>query len=251
MTCRIENTQSETAVELIAERGLEGLSDALSLLINEAMRLERDRHLRAAPYERTSEQGYANGYKAKTLRSRMGGVCDGKRDIIGVPVALSEAEVHWRDLLSSLTGRGLHGIKLLVSDSHAGLTSARAAVFPSVPWQRCQFHLQQNAQAYVPRNALKRQVAADIRAIFDAPDESEAKRLIERFTDTYQKSAPKLADWAQTALPQGLAVLALPVYQRKRLRTSNAVEVVNKEIKRRTRVATLFPNEASYLRLLD
>lgn len=73
MTCRVENTNSESAVELIAERGLEGLPDALSLLINEAMRLERDRHLRASPYERTGErQGYANGYKAKTLRSRMG-----------------------------------------------------------------------------------------------------------------------------------------------------------------------------------
>ena len=364
MTCRVENTQSESAVELIAERGLEGLSDALSLLINEAMRLERDRHLRAAPYERSSDrQGYANGYKAKTLRSRMGeldlavpqvreggfypqalekglrseralklalaemyvtGVStrkvaritqqlcgfdvsstevsrcaalldeeldawrnrdlgqypfvvldaryekmrhggavvdcavlvamgispDGKRDIIGVSVALSEAEVHWRDFLSSLTVRGLHGVKLFVSDSHAGLKAARAAVFPSVPWQRCQFHLQQNAQAYVPRKALRRQVAADIRAVFDAPDESEAKRLIERFTDAYQKTAPKLAEWAQTALPQGLAVLTLPVYQRKRLRTSNAVEIVNKEIKRRTRVATLFPNEASCLRLV-
>ena len=73
MTCRLENTESETAVELIAECGLEGLSDALSLLINEAMRLERERHIRASPYERTGErQGYANGYKPKTLRSRMG-----------------------------------------------------------------------------------------------------------------------------------------------------------------------------------
>ena len=225
MTCRLENTESETAVELIAERGLAGLSDALSLLINEAMRLERERHIRASPYERTGErQGYANGYKPKTLRSRMGelnlsvpqireggfypqsldkglrseralklalaemyvsGVStrkvakvtqqlcgfevsssevsrcaallddelgawrnrdlgqypfvvldaryekmrhggsvvdcavliamgvgmDGKRDIIGVSVALSEAEVHWRDFLSSLTARGLHGVK--------------------------------------------------------------------------------------------------------------------------------------------
>ena len=364
MTCQREHTESEAAVELIAEQGLEGLGEAITLLINQAMHLERARHIQASPYERTGDrQGYANGYKAKRVRTRkgelnqavpqvreggfypqaldkglrseralklalaemyvsgvstrkvakvtqqlcgfdvsstevsrcaalldeelnawrnrslgqypfvvldaryekmrhggsvvdcavliaMGVGSDGKRDIIGVSVALSEAEVHWRDFLFSLTERGLHGVKVFVSDDHAGLKAARRAVFPSVPWQRCQFHLQQNAGHYVPKQSMKKTVAADIRAIFNAPDHSEAKRLIERLVKTYEPSAPKLAKWAEHALPEGLAILDLPEHQRRRMRTSNAVEVVNKEIKRRTRVATLFPNEASCLRLV-
>lgn len=121
-----------------------------------------------------------------------------------------------------------------------------------MPLQRCQFHLQQNAGAYVPKKALRKQVAADIRAIFDAPDYTKALRLLKRLIDTYKDKAPRLAEWAEKALPEGLTVLTLPLsrQQRKRLRTSNAIERVNKEIKRRTRVATLFPNEASCLRLV-
>lgn len=137
-----------------------------------------------------------------------------------------------------------------MSDNHAGLKAARAAVFPSVPWQRCQFHLQQNAGHYVPKKSLKARVAADIRAIFNAPDAAEAQRLLERFVAAYETAAPDLAAWAETALPEGLAVFTVPEPHRKRLRTSNAIERVNKEIKRRTRVATLFPNEASCLRLV-
>lgn len=365
MACQRQDNEAVAAAELIAERGLEGLGDAVSMLINEAMRLERERHLAVAPYERSSHrQGYANGYKAKTVKSRLGALelavpqvreggfypaslerglrseralklalaemyvsgvstrkvarvteqlcgleisstevsrcaqtlddeltawrerplgaypyvvldaryekmrhggtvvdcavllamgvdAEGKRELLGASVALSEAEVHWRAFLKDLAARGLHGVKLFVSDDHAGLKAARAAVFPSVAWQRCQFHLQQNAGHYVPTRSLKKPVAVDIRAIFDAPNEAEAKRLIERFIRTYETKAPKLAQWAETALPEGLAVLALPRHHRKRLRTSNAIEVVNREIKRRTRVATLFPNEASCLRLVS
>lgn len=100
----------------------------------------------------------------------------------------------------------------------------------------------------IPR--LKKPVAADIRAVFEAPDEAEAKRLIERFIATYEAKAPKLAARAEMALPEGLAVLTLPRHHRKRLRTSNAIEVVNREIKRRIRVAALFSNQASCLRLV-
>lgn len=353
-----------SAVELIADRGLEALPQALTALINEAMRLERERHLGVGAYERSDERrGYANGYKPKRVQTRVGALdlavpqvreggfypqslekglrseralklalaemyvtgvstrkvariteqlcgfevsssqvsrCaalldrelagwrerklgaypyvvldaryesirhggqvvdaavllalgvrhDGKRELLGVSVALSEAEVHWRAFLTDLKDRGMHGMKLFVSDDHAGLKAARAAVFPAVPWQRCQFHLQQNAAAYVPRQEMRKTVAADIRAIFNAPDEQEARRLLERFVDKHQAKAPKLAAWAAEALPQGLAVFALPVAHRRRLRTTNALERVNKEIKRRTRVATLFPSEASCERLV-
>ncbi|HKK31122.1 MAG TPA: transposase, partial [Alphaproteobacteria bacterium] len=147
--------------------------------------------------------------------------------------------------------RGLHGLGLVVSDSHEGLKAARKAVFPSVPWQRCQFHLQQNAGAYVPKMGMRSPVAADIRAIFNAPDQGEAEQLLEKFVKRYQKTAPQLVAWAEEALPEGFTVFALPASHRRKLRTTNLVERLNEEIRRRTRVARLFPNEAACLRLVS
>jgi transposase-like protein len=176
---------------------------------------------------------------------------DGKRSVLGVSVALSEAEVHWRSFLASLQARGLHGLTFIVSDAHCGLSAARAAVFPSVPWQRCQFHLQQNAQAYVPRLDMRASVAADIRSIFNCQDLPSALARLKTLVDAYAKSAPKLSAWMEENIPQGLAVFALPDAHQRRMRTSNAIERVNQELKRRTRVASLFPNEASLLRLIS
>lgn len=223
-------------------------------LLDEQLASWRERPLEAYPYvildARYESIRHGGQVVDAAVLLAMGVRTDGKREVLGVSVALSEAEVHWREFLMSLKDRGLHGIKLLVSDDHAGLKAARMAVFPSVPWQRCQFHLQQNASAYVPKQEMKAQVASDIRAIFNAPDETEARRLLEMFTDRYKNTAPRLATWAADALPQGLSVFALPEKHRKRLRTTNALERLNKEIKRRTRVATIFPSEASCERLV-
>lgn len=175
---------------------------------------------------------------------------DGKRSVLGVSAALSEAEPHWRDFLSSLQARGLHGLKFIVSDAHAGLAAARAAVFPSVPWQRCQFHLQQNAQAYVTSAAMRSKVAADIRSIFNSHDADAARSRLAELVRIHSKSNPKLADWMEANIPEGLAVFSLPQAHQRRLRTSNPIERLNQEIKRRTRVASIFPNEASLLRLV-
>lgn len=176
---------------------------------------------------------------------------EGHRDILGCSVSLSEAEVHWRAFLAELKDRGLYGVELIVSDAHEGLQAARKAVFPSVPWQRCQFHLQQNAGHYVPRMSLRAPVAADIRAIFNAPDREEAEHLLDKFLRHYEKTAPKLVQWAEEAIPEGFTVFALPPSHRRRLRTTNLVERLNEEIRRRTRVARLFPNEAACLRLVS
>lgn len=174
----------------------------------------------------------------------------GKRSVLGVSVRLSEQEVHWREFLRSLLTRGLHGVEFIVSDAHEGLKAALQAVFPNTAWQRCQFHLQQNAQKYIPRRELKREAAADIRAIFNASSESEAKRLLDIIVSKYQAQAPALSKWMENNLAEGFAVFSLPEYARRRLRTTNMLERLNKEIKRRTRVATLFPNEGSCLRLV-
>lgn len=360
-----ENKAIEGAVELLKTNGFDGLAEAVTVLLNSAMVAERSDHLRAAPYERSPERlGYANGYKDKAMKTRLGilplkvpqtrdgefypqslerglrseralllaiaemyvqgvstrrvkkiveelcgtdisstqvsraaaeldglleawrsrdldrypylvldaryekvrqggqvldaavliacGVDDqGNRDILGCSVSLSEAEVHWRTFLAELKDRGLCGVELIVSDAHEGLKAARKAVFPSVPWQRCQFHLQQNAGQYVPKMAMRSTVATDIRSIFNAPDRDEANLLLEKFLNRYETSAPKLVAWAEEALPEGFTVFELPASHRRRLRTTNLLERVNEEIKRRTRVARLFPNEASCLRLVS
>ena len=181
----------------------------------------------------------------------VGITADGKRRVLGVSVAFSEAEVHWRAFLDSLIQRGLRGVKFIVSDDHAGLKAARRAALPSVPWQRCQFHLQQNAQAYVTRLDHRKPVAQKIRAIFNAPDKAEAERLLRQAVELWTKEAPQLAIWAEENLPMGFAVFDLPIAHRIRMRTTNGLERINRELKRRTRVASIFPNAASCLRLVS
>lgn len=175
----------------------------------------------------------------------------GKRQILGVSVALSEHEVHWRDFLKSLLARGLSGVRLVISDAHVGLKAARQAVFGGVPWQRCQFHLQQNAQAYVTRTDKKAEVASDLRGVFNAGELGEAQRLLKQAVEKWHPSMPKLAAWMEANVSEGLSVFAFAPSHRRLLRTTNGVERINKEVRRRTRVASLFPNEASCLRLVS
>lgn len=175
---------------------------------------------------------------------------NGKRMILGVSCALSEAEVHWRGFLMGLKERGIGIPDLVTSDAHGGLKAALKAAFSGTPWQRCQFHLQQNAQEYVTKQHLKSKVAADIRVIFNADDRVHAEERLKEFVKTYGDSQPRLAAWAEENLPEGFAVFAFPEAHRKRLRTSNACENVNGQIKKRTRVVGIFPSEESLLRLV-
>jgi transposase-like protein len=176
---------------------------------------------------------------------------EGTRSVLGVSASLSEAEVHWRDFLAGLQARGLHGVKLVVSDARGGLKPALDARLTGVAWQRCQFHLVKNALAFVPRPEMQAEVVADLRAVFDAPDRTEAERQLDLAAKKCRASAPKLADWLEANIPEGLAVFALPRPHRRRLRTSNMLERLNGELRRRTRVAGLFPNDASLLRLVS
>lgn len=139
---------------------------------------------------------------------------------------------------------------MVTSDAHTGLRAALKASFNASPWQRCQFHLQQNAQDYVTKQHLKSKVASDIRTIFTAESLVHAKQRLEEFLETYRESQPKLVAWAEENLPEGFTIFTLPKDHRKRLRTSNACETLNNQIKRRTRVVGLFPSEESLQRLV-
>ena len=175
---------------------------------------------------------------------------EGKRLILGVSVSLGEQELHWREFLQNLVERGMTDVQLIISDAHVGLQAARKAVFSGIPWQRCQFHLQQNASQYVPRQSMKREVAADIRAIFNSPSREQAEAQLRLTVEKYTERASRLADWLEGNIPEGLTIFTFPEDHRRRIRTVNSLERVCQEIRRRTRVARIFPSEASCLRLV-
>ena len=366
MAHREHGNAFDDAMELLIENGFDGMADVLRILLNEAMKIEREDALAAGAYQRTPDRrGYANGFKPKTVDTRMGRIAvdvpqvrgdvefypsalekgcrseralkvaiaemyvkgistrrvtsvlekmcglqisstqvsraakildeelnnwrnrplgeypylildahyekvrqngsvqscavftaigvntDGKREILGVSVSLSEAEVHWREFLRSLLDRGLHGVRLISSDAHSGLGAARQSLFNGIAWQRCQFHLQRNAQAYVPKKAMQKQVSDDIADIFAAPSGELAQVRLKYYIEKYAVSASKLSEWMEENLPEGLTVFQLPAKHRKRMRTTNPLERLHEELNRRTRVARLFPNEASLLRLVS
>lgn len=175
---------------------------------------------------------------------------DGKRVVLGVSCALSEAEVHWREFFTSLKQRGVGIPDYIVSDAHAGLRAALKAAFNASPWQRCQFHLQQNAQDYITKQSLKSPIASEIKSIFNADSRSHAEDRLRAFVERWQDDQPKLANWAEENLPEGFAVFDLPEPHRRKMRTSNSCENLNSQIKRRTRVVGIFPSEESLERLV-
>ena len=201
-----------------------------------------------ARYERVRQEGQV---RDAAVLIATGVDPTGHRQVLGVAVALSEQEVHWRSFLQSLVARGLCGLRLIISDDHAGLKAARQAVFGGIPWQRCQYHLQQNAQAYVLRKDMQAQVASAIRLVFTAPDRPTANAYLARIVQKYAQNAAKLADWLEKSSPEGLTVFAFPTAHQRRLRTSNSLERVNRELDRRTTVVSIFSNEASCLRLVS
>ena len=199
-----------------------------------------------ARYEKVREGGLVID---QALLQAIGIDPEGRRHVLGLSVSRSEAEVHWREFLQSLVKRGLCGVQLITSDAHTGLEAARKAVFPSVPYQRCQFHLQQNAAQYVTRLEQRKEVAVDLRAVFNAPSRAEADRLLAATVKKYAEKSPRLSQGLEANVDQGLTVMSFPLEQQKRLRTTNLNERINRELKRRTRVVGVFPNAASLERL--
>ncbi len=175
----------------------------------------------------------------------------GTREVLGLSTRISEAEVHWRGFLGDLHKRGLRGVELFVSDDHEGLKAARRAVYPSVPWNRCQFHLSKNAQQYARRKEDKPRIAQAMRDIFDAPSREDAEELKGKVVKKFEKIAPEFVSWLEENVDEGLTVFDFPRSWWRRIRTINGLERLHREIRRRTRVVGIFPHEASALRLIS
>jgi putative transposase len=229
----------------------------VSKLLDEGLAQFRERSLAAyafpyvyldATYQRIR---YGGAVRNLAVLVAIGINPEGRRELLGVSVSLSEAEVYWREFFSALVKRGLVGVNLFISDDHAGMRAAREAVFPSVPWQRCQFHLAQNAQGYAPNLGMRAEIGQAMRDIFNAPSATHAEAMVKQVAAKYAKTAPRFVAWLEQNVAQGFTVYLFPRAHWKKLRTSNVLERVNREIKRRTRVAVLFPNEDSCLRLVS
>lgn len=255
----VQGVSTRDAAKVMAEFGLEGLSSTqvsrAAALLDEELEAWRTRELGPvrylvldARYEKVREGGVV---RDAAILSAVGVDPEGRRRILGVSAALSEAEVHWRAFLDSLITRGLRGVEFVVSDDHAGLRAARQAVLPGAKWQRCQFHLAQNAIHHAPNLAIRKRIGSELRTVWNARDLHAAKAGLACLVETYDDLAPKLAAWLETNVPEGLTVFALPEHHRRRMRTSNPIErAVQQEIKRRTQKVRVFPNEASLLRLV-
>jgi putative transposase len=175
----------------------------------------------------------------------------GNRSILGVSLSLSKAEVHWRQVLASPRRRGIHGMRLVISDDHAGLKAARQAELTGVPWQRCQFYSQRNASAHVPKIATRREVARALRSVCNAANREAARRRVQLVVESFSKSAPQQAAWIDDNVGEGLTIFEFPEHQRRNLRTTSLLENLNREVRRRTSVTTIFPNDVSLLRLVS
>lgn len=173
----------------------------------------------------------------------------GYREILGLRLGDSESEASWAEFFAGLKGRGLHGVDLLTSDSHAGLVRAVQTHFQGASWQRCQAHFTRNIIDATPK-ALHKEMAARLRALFSAADPFSARALLQAMHATFAPQAPKALDLLEEGYEDATAVFALPAPYRVRLRTTNSVERLNEEIRRRERVIRIFPSRHSVLRLL-
>jgi len=173
----------------------------------------------------------------------------GQREVLGVEVGASEDGAFWLGFLRGLVARGLSGVQLVISDAHEGLKQAIGAVLHGASWQRCRVHFVRNALAVVPKSAAQL-VAATIRTVFAQPDAAGAREQWRRVADGFRSRYPKLAERMDEAEADVLAYLAFPAEHWRQIWSNNPLERLNREVKRRTDVVGIFPNDAAILRLV-
>jgi len=174
---------------------------------------------------------------------------DGRRQILAVELANRESRSSWRDFLSGLKARGLTGVEFVVSDNHEGLKAAIREVLPEAAWQRCYVHFLRNALDYVPRK-VDDDCLQELRWFYDRRDIAEVRRDIAQWLAKWQAKYPRLCNWVEDNIEETLTYYRLPLPHHKHMKSTNMLERLNQELKRRTHVVRIFPNAESCLRLV-
>jgi transposase-like protein len=256
----VKGVSTREVEAVMREFGIESLSSSqvsrAARLLDDELEAWRTRPLGEIKYlmldARYEKMRHGGIVRDAAVLSAIGIGPDERRRVLGVSIALSEAEVHWRAFLESLQARGMRGVEYVVSDDHAGLHAARRAVLGGATWQRCQFHLARNAIHHAPNVAIRKRIGSELRAVWNANTLVKAETALSELVSGYRDTAPKLAQWLEENVPEGLAVFSLPEHHRRRMRTSNPIErAVQQELKRRTVKVRVFPNEASLERLVS
>lgn len=199
-----------------------------------------------ARYEKVREDGVI---RSQAVQIAIGINDEGRRQILAVELANRESQTSWRDVLLELKSRGLRGVEFVVSDDHPGLKRAIAEVIPEAVWQRCYVHFLRNALDYLPRKAVD-DCRQELRWLYDRRDLSEAQKDLAQWLERWGTRYPKLCEWVEENIGETFSFYRLPLQHHKHLKSTNMLERFNEEIKRRTRVARIFPNASSCLRLV-
>jgi putative transposase len=199
-----------------------------------------------ARYEKVREAGVV---MSQAVLIAVGIDWDGRRQILAVEMANRESRSAWRDFLVGLKGRGLRGVELVVSDDHAGLVAAIGEVIPEAAWQRCYVHFLRNALDHLPRKHAD-DCLQELRWLYDRRDLAEAKADLAAWLAKWSGKYPRLTGWAEESIEQTLTFFRLPRQHHKHLKSTNMLERLNEEIRRRTYVVRIFPNAESCLRLV-
>jgi putative transposase len=199
-----------------------------------------------ARYEKVREDGVI---RSQAVQIAIGINDEGRRQILAVELANRESQTSWRDVLLELKSRGLRGVEFVVSDDHPGLKRAIAEVIPEAVWQRCYVHFLRNALDHLPRKAVD-DCRQELRWLYDRRDLSEAQKDLAQWLERWGTRYPKLCEWVEENIGETFSFYRLPLQHHKHLKSTNMLERFNEEIKRRTRVARIFPNASSCLRLI-
>jgi putative transposase len=199
-----------------------------------------------ARYEKVREDG---AVRSQAVLIAIGIDWEGRRNVPGVEMANRESASSWKEFLSGLRERGLRGVQLTVSDDHAGLKRAIREVLPEAGWQRCYVHFLRNALDYLPRKAGD-DCLMELRWIYDRRNAEEARRDLATWLTKWEKRYPRLCQWVEENIEETLSFYRLPREHHKNLKSTNMLERIMEELKRRTLVVRIFPNTASCLRLV-
>ena len=186
---------------------------------------------------------------AKAFMIAYGTNAEGHREILGFGVYANESSATWTDFLLSLKKRGLTGLLMITSDAHEGILNAIGKVFPTVPWQRCQFHFSRNITDKAPKK-YQTGLRAELQELFNCKTIAEARKVRDRIIEDYRDVAESAVACLDEGFESSMTVMLLPAWLRRFYRTSNQIERLNKELKRRSKVIGVFPNEDSVLRLM-